>query len=298
MPYFVRVPSSRAAELKSLPGVANVIYLPPLHRHLDRATGLTQVPTAWSAVGGVDNAGAGVKIAVIDSGIDQSHAAFQDTAFSVPAGFPRGDASFTNHKVIVARSYVSQLGTADDNSPRDRVGHGTAIAMIAAGERNTGPLATITGVAPKAWLGNYKIYGSPGVNDQTSGGAMIQALEDALSDGMDVAALATGDPALSGPLDRASGCASNPPVSIRPYIPSDACDIRAQAVENAVKLGLTVVVSSRRRRGQRSELPDSWHGEHSRNSLFRNHRRSDHQLTSLFFACNGRGTAAVRLCYG
>ena len=40
--------------------------------------------------------------------------------------------------------------TPDDLSPRDRQGHGTAIAMIAAGVQNAGPLGSITGVAPKA----------------------------------------------------------------------------------------------------------------------------------------------------
>jgi len=39
--------------------------------------------------------------------------------------------------------------------------------MIAAGVQNTGPLGTIQGVAPKAFLGNYKIFGSPGINDFT-----------------------------------------------------------------------------------------------------------------------------------
>ncbi|MDQ6700033.1 MAG: S8 family serine peptidase [Acidobacteriota bacterium] len=250
---FVRVPDGRADELKSIPGVRSVAYLPPLRRHLDRAVNLTQVPAAWNLVGGVNNAGTGVKIAILDTGIDQSHPAFQDSSLAVPSGFPKGQADFTNRKVIVARSYVAQLPFAtvdvkdskpDDTSPRDRVGHGTAMAMIAAGQRTTGPVATITGVAPKAFLGNYKIYGSPGVNDKTTGGVMIQALEDALADGMDIAAIATGDSGLYGPLDRASSCAGNPPVAIRPYIPADACDIRAQAVENAVKLGLTVVVSA------------------------------------------------------
>ena len=40
----------------------------------------------------------------------------------------------------------------DDVTPRDRSGHGTAIAMIAAGEHVAGPLATISGIAPKAFL--------------------------------------------------------------------------------------------------------------------------------------------------
>jgi hypothetical protein len=39
--------------------------------------------------------------------------------------------------------------------------------MTAAGVENTGPLATITGVAPLAYLGSYKVFGSPG-NDETN----------------------------------------------------------------------------------------------------------------------------------
>src|SRR5262249_10329018 len=142
----------------------------------------------------------GVKIAILDSGIDQTHPAFQDASLAMPAGFPKcttGDCAFTNNKVIVARSYVSLLAAGsdpanpaadsrpDDYSARDRSGHGTAVAMCAAGETNTG-VVTITGVAPKAYLGNYKIYGSPGVNDSTTDQIIITALDDAINDGMDI----------------------------------------------------------------------------------------------------------------
>src|SRR5204863_393729 len=78
----------------------------------------------------------------------------------------RSEQQYTNHKVIVARSYASLLATTDpDPSARDRQGHGTGTSMAAAGVQNAGPLATIRGVAPKAYLGNYKVFGSPGVND-------------------------------------------------------------------------------------------------------------------------------------
>src|SRR6185503_14898732 len=124
------------------------------------------------------------------------------------AGYPRcsgDDCAFTNNKVIVARSYVRQLaaGSAplnpaadsrpDDYSPRDRVGHGTAVASTAAGFSNTG-LVTFSGVAPKAYLGNYKIYGSPEVNDFTTEDVIIQALEDAMKDGMDIVSFSSGAP--------------------------------------------------------------------------------------------------------
>jgi len=244
---FVSATSDHVKELRALPGVVHLQYLPPVHRKLDRAPDLVRASAAWSALGGQQNAGKGVRIAILDTGIDQDHAAFQDASLQPPSGFPKGETDYTNSKVIVARSYVTMLPFAlvdasdsrpDDVTPRDRSGHGTAIAMIAAGEHVAGPLATISGIAPKAFLGNYKIFGSPGVNDTTRTPVIIQALEDAISDHMDIAVLPVGDPAVYGATQEDPSCAGN----AQPFgIPSDACDVRAQAVENAVHLGLTVV---------------------------------------------------------
>ena len=238
---FVRIPRERAGELRSIPGVKHVLRLPPLKRHMNTAVSLLNVTTAWNALsGGGANAGAGVKIAILDTGIDQNHPAFQDASLSPPAGYPKGDTDFTNGKVIVARSYQPVFGLPDDPTPRDRSGHGTAVAMIAAGETNTGPVATITGIAPKAWLGNYKIFGTTGVNDYATYAALIQALEDAVADHMDIAVLPLGSLPLGGPLDNDTACAN-------PGLPSTYqydCDVPAAAVENAVAMGLTVVVSA------------------------------------------------------
>jgi minor extracellular serine protease Vpr len=246
---FVSATRETAAQLKDIPGVVYVQYLPPVKRDLNTALSLENVQAAWSAVGGASNAGAGIKIGIIDSGIDQNHPGFQDSSLTPPPGFPKGDANYTNNKVIVARSYVSTLNNSDphfsspdDVTPRDRVGHGTAIAMIAAGAQNTGPAGTIQGVAPKAFLGNYKIFGSPGVNDGTLFGtpsaplAVIQALTDAVNDGMDIVTLSIneGDPAFDGPLDFDSD----------PGFCGGPCDVRVQAVESAVALGLVVVASA------------------------------------------------------
>jgi uncharacterized protein (TIGR03437 family) len=252
---FVRASEGRLDELKSLAGVRGVAVLPPMKLHLNRAAGLINAPAAWNTLGGTGNAGAGVKIGMIDTGIDQTHAAFQDASVTPPPGYPRCSsgfdcAAYTNNKVIVARSYVSMLAAGsdstnpaadsrpDDLSPRDHVGHGTANAMIAAGRPNTSPDGiAITGIAPKAFLGNYKIYGSPGVNDYTFGSAMLTALEDAFLDGMDIVSMSSGSSALYGPLDRGAAICGS---TVSPFI----CDIRADAVQNAVAKGMAVVVSA------------------------------------------------------
>jgi len=235
-----------AVWLATLPGVARVVPMEPVKRHMVRATELVNTAQAWQAVGGEANAGAGVRIAVLDTGIDHEHAAFRDPSLSIPAGFPRcrgEDCQFTNSKVIAARSYVEILvlpdeprfSRPDDLSPRDRVGHGTATAMVAAGVRHTSPLGALSGIAPKAYLGNYKIFGSPGVNDVTFDDAIIAALDDAVNDNMDIIVMSLGSPAIWSPADRGAAC----------NLPSGrACDPRADAVENAVRRGATVVISA------------------------------------------------------
>src|ERR1035437_5645153 len=201
-------------------------------------------PTAWNLVGGQSKAGAGIKIGILDTGIDQNHPAIQDSSLAFPAGFPKcsGSAdpcSYTNTKVIVARSYVTQIvvgneadpnnpaadSVPDDYSPRDRVGHGTAVASAAAGNTNTGSVA-FSGMAPKAWVGNYKIWGSPYVNENPPEDVWITALNDAVADGMDVINFSGGSIALTVPLDTGAACG---------LAVTASCDLTATAFENAAK---------------------------------------------------------------
>ena len=222
----VEIPDAEAAQLAAIPGVRRVFREREFRMTLDRALPLLHVPEAWSQVG-VANAGAGIRIGMIDSGIDVAHPGFADAAFTAPAGFPLAnvfaDLAFTNNKVIVARSYASLFPVPDpDTSARDDQGHGTATAMTAAGVANTGPLAVISGVAPRAFLGSYKVFGTPGVNDTTSTGAILSALDDAVGDGMDIVNISLG---------------SN-------LAMVESADAEVQAVEQAAALGVIVVVSA------------------------------------------------------
>jgi uncharacterized protein (TIGR03437 family) len=243
---FVHASDKDIPKLRSIPGV---LYVAPMRRAkplLNVAVGIVGAPNAWNgALGGVLSAGTGQKIAILDTGIDQTHPAFQ-ASLSVPSGYPicdiPADCAYTNNKIIVARSYVAMDAGSDpatdfpdDTTPRDRVGHGTAVAMAAAGKTVTAPLAAITGLAPQAFLGNYKIYGSPGVNDEASEAAILQALDDAFNDNMDVATLSSALLPVAGPSDSGSICG----------LPAgQACDPLVAAIENSITGGMVVVLAA------------------------------------------------------
>jgi uncharacterized protein (TIGR03437 family) len=243
---FVAASADRVPQLRALPGVAAVIPMPVLHRKLNKALNLVNATQAWAALEGASNAGAGVKIGILDTGIDQTHPGFQDPSLAMPSGYPKTDntedATYATNKIIAVRSFVSSLamgdGTPETSSPddlsaRDRVGHGTAMAMIAAGTSHQSPLGTISGIAPKAWLGSYKIFGSPGINDATTADVVLQALDAAFNDGMDVALLSAGDlPVLWSSADRGSACGETS---------GTVCDPWAAAVSAAASGGMTIV---------------------------------------------------------
>lgn len=190
----VQIPDEQAASLAALPGVKRVYPVYEVHMDLDHALPLHQVPAAWARIGGQNNAGAGVKIGILDTGITPEHPAFQDASLKPPPGFPIGSKDenlvLTNNKIIVARSYEEIYQPREPDNARDRHGHGTAVAMCAAGVANRGSFATITGVAPKAWIGGYKIV--PLNSGTASGDVILKALDDALADGMDVINLSFG----------------------------------------------------------------------------------------------------------
>ena len=88
----VNIPDEKAASLTSIPGVIRVYPVRRFTMSLDHALPLHHVPEAWQQVG-LANAGAGMKIAMIDTGIDVQHAGFQDPSLTVPSGFPRVNAN-------------------------------------------------------------------------------------------------------------------------------------------------------------------------------------------------------------
>lgn len=220
-----RMPEDNIEAASRLPGVRLLRPVREYRLLLDAAVPLVRAPDAWALLGGRDKAGAGVRIAVIDSGIDISNPMLQDPSLASLPGFPRGDTRFTNSKVIVARTYVALLGDPRDTAdPMDRDGHGTFVAAIAAGRAVLAPWAAISGVAPAAYLGNYRVFGSPlNLTSSTTDAAMVAAIDDAVADSMNVINISSG---VAFPLD----------------LPSE--EPVPQAVAAAVQAGVIVVAAA------------------------------------------------------
>ena len=140
-----------------------------------------------------------MKIAIVDDGIDQTHPFFAPTGLSYPAGFPKGQTAYTTPKVIVARAFAPATPVyRNAHLPFDPElsDHGTHVAGIAAGDNNTATRTGVrlSGIAPRAYLGNYKALGIPsqfGANGNSP--ELAAAIEAAVRDGMDVINLSLGE---------------------------------------------------------------------------------------------------------
>ena len=196
---------AQAAELRRTPGVVHVWENEV--RLADTVTtpaylGMSGAAGVWAKqFGSTANAGKGIVIGDIDSGIDPGNPSFAAMpGATVPAGFTcdKGDdPTFAcNNKIVGARYYGTEYDNVvqyDHNSPRDTNGHGTHTASTAAG--NTDVQMTVlgtdmgkgSGMAPAAQVSVYKALWqtSDGRGSGTSA-ALVQAIEDATADGVDV----------------------------------------------------------------------------------------------------------------
>ena len=193
----VTIPEERAGELAQSPGAVRVHPVRRVRAFLSYALPVHKVPQAWAMLPlGQESAGTGVKIAIIDTGIDVNHPSFADSLPAL-AGFPKvlsdADRRFTNSKIIVAKNYTPLLPDRGDPDANDRNGHGTGTALAAAGGFSMSPYGGVTGVAPKAYIGNYKVLDANGGTSDV----IAKAIDDAVADGMDVINLSLGSFVLS-----------------------------------------------------------------------------------------------------
>ena len=198
----VVLPSRELPRLDRLPGVERV-YAGSTYRVLAGPDSDT-IHARDLAAAGLPTDGAGIKIGIIDDGVDQTHPFFDPTGYTMPAGFPKGQLSFTTAKVIVARAFPPPGATwrfAGRPFDPEESGHATHVAGIAAGDANTqAEGARISGIAPHAYIGNYKALTVPtDANVGLDGNApeLVAAIEAAVQDGMDVINLSIGEPEIT-----------------------------------------------------------------------------------------------------
>jgi subtilisin len=137
----------------------------------DNAWGVSRIGTPEVHAAGVR--GTGVRVAIIDTGIDYIHDDPDDTPYVVDPEFNsnyRGGYDFVN----------------GDTDPYDDNGHGTHVAGILAAEKN-GYL--VVGVAPQVDLFSLKILDANGEGDVSN---LILALQWALDNDIDVVNMSLG----------------------------------------------------------------------------------------------------------
>jgi minor extracellular serine protease Vpr len=139
-------------------------------------------------------AGQGIKVGVIDTGIDASHPCFSDAGY--PAMTQRGDTRFTNNKVIVAKVFNNKSRSRGYTAEAIQ-DHGTHVAGTVACNYDTEATVEgaeipygISGVAPRALLGNYNVF--PGDDEDARSEDILNAMEAAYVDGMDVVNMSLG----------------------------------------------------------------------------------------------------------
>jgi subtilisin family serine protease len=203
--FAVVLPASQLDELARVPGVAevwsNVAY--PSAAAVADNTGeqVIGADKLWGA--NFETAGNGMKIGIIDDGLDASHPYFNSDGFQYPPGFPKtdaGDAKYATPKVIVQRTFTPPGETWKyAKTPFDPANsfHATHVAGIAAGDLNGDAAGhLISGVAPNAYLGNYKALTvpTPGFGLDGNSTEIAAAIEAAVADGMNVINLSLGEP--------------------------------------------------------------------------------------------------------
>ena len=225
----VELPATELAKAAKL-SFARKLY--PSYRYtlaLNRSPSLIGADALAAAGGGT---GEGTKIAVVDDGVDPENRFFDPEGFSYPPGFPKGGTKWTTPKVIVARAFVG--AGADERSPlaldRRASFHGTHVAGIAAGNAGTTAptgddhpeTAGLSGVAPRAQIGNYRVFNVPTpLGHVGNTPEIVAAFETAVRDGMDVINFSGGGP-------------QTDPVS----------DALVEAVRNVAAAGVVPVISA------------------------------------------------------
>lgn len=240
----VHIARDQIDALRLMPGVVDVKEVGTYERTNTQSIPYVGAPQVWQLP--AQYQGQGVKIAIIDSGIDYTHANFggpgtvsafnaakaNSTGPADPALFGPLASKIKGGIDLVGDSYTGTQTPVPDSNPLDCGGHGSHVAGTAAGfgvnangTTYTGPYSSSAytpgafkigpGVAPKADLYAVRVFGCSG-----STGVISEAIDWAVLNGMDVINMSLGS---------SFGSTDN---------------VESVAVANAIAAGILVVVSS------------------------------------------------------
>jgi len=160
-----KLPEQAIENIQKNPKVAYVEMDGEVHAHdleLDISWGVKRIGAGIVHDDG--NTGEGVKVAIIDTGIDYTHSDLDD-----------------NFGTLLGYDFVN-----DDDDPMDDAGHGTHCAGIVAAEDND---EGVVGVAPEAHLYGVKVLDSTG---RGSSSDVIAGIEWSEDNGMQVISMSLG----------------------------------------------------------------------------------------------------------
>ena len=252
----VSIPESRLAALRAMPGVVAVKSVGTYERTNATSVPLIGAPQVWQ--GTAHFQGQGVKIAVIDTGIDYTHANFggpgtvaaytaakaTNTSPADPSLFGPAAPKVKGGTDLVGDAYNGGNTPVPDPNPLDceftsgSVGHGSHVAGTAAGfgvkadgttfagpwnaaAYTPGAFSIGPGVAPQAEVYSVRVFGCSGTTN-----VVAEAIDWAVANGMNVINMSLGS---------SYGNIGN----------GDAGSLAEQtAVANAAAAGIVVVASS------------------------------------------------------
>jgi subtilisin family serine protease len=217
------VDRGKLGELAQLPGVKTIRPLIAKQLDLSSSVPLIGAPQLWNS-GGPNLTGQGIKIGIIDTGIDYIHTGFRGSGLQ--ADYDRNNTKvitetpslFPTAKVAGGRDFVGDDYDGSnipqpDPDPMDCNGHGSHVAGIAAGNgvnangtAYTGPYSSTLnfdnfrvgpGVAPRATLYALRVFGCDGstiVTDQAIEWAVDPNGDGNFSDRLHVINMSLGSP--------------------------------------------------------------------------------------------------------
>lgn len=199
----VTTSTEEAAALESIPGVTAVFPVvsveePVLKGSQSDTASAIQMTGASIAQNELGYSGEGIRVGIIDTGIDIDHPDFGGNGVN-------GTTPFPNKKIVAGYDLVGDDYDASaedggatpkpDARPDDCAGHGTHVSGIVSADGNTAKKG-VRGVAPKAQLAAYRVFGCEG---SSSTDVILEAMERSLADRMDVINMSLGEAFMTWP---------------------------------------------------------------------------------------------------